>query len=194
MEAGSLATMKARPRVSKETRAEAAVQPCSFVFEQVYSQHARFVFRVLRGMGVPDAQVDDALQDVFLVVHQRLPEFDPRARITTWLFQIALRVAYGYRRKGRRAHEHTPFADEQAAGERSPLEQAEASEAAERLQALLDGLDEDKRALLILAELEDMSVPEIANLTGTPLNTVYTRLRRARASFVSLWRKRGGQP
>jgi RNA polymerase sigma-70 factor (ECF subfamily) len=191
-EATILATTKARPNVSSETRVAAVPKPCSF--EEVYAQHARFVFRVLRGMGVPDAQVDDALQDVFIVVHQRLPEFDPRARVTTWLFQIALRVAYGYRRKGRRAHEHTPFEDEQAASERSPSEHAEANEDARQMQALLDGLDEEKRAVLILAELGDLSAPEIAMLTGTPLNTVYTRLRRARASLVSLWRKRGGQP
>ncbi|MDB4990467.1 MAG: polymerase sigma factor RpoE [Myxococcaceae bacterium] len=144
-------------------------------------------------MGVHDAQVDDALQDVFLVVHQRLHEFDQRARITTWLFQIAVRVAHGYRRKLQRAREHTPMNEELACASHTPLEDTEASEAARRLAGLLDGLEEDKRALLVLAELEELTAPEIAELTGTPLNTVYTRLRRARAALLTLWKKRGGE-
>jgi RNA polymerase sigma-70 factor (ECF subfamily) len=163
----------------------------ALTFEQVYAEHARFVYRVLRGMGVPDAQADDALQDVFVVVHQRLHEFDARARVTSWLFQIALRVAYGYRRKTRRARDHTPTL-ELASAQSSPLEDVESSESARRLHALLDGLDDDKRAVLILADLEDMTAPEIADLTGVPLNTVYTRLRRARQALVALWNKRGG--
>jgi RNA polymerase sigma-70 factor (ECF subfamily) len=163
-------------------------------FDEVYAQHARFVFRVLRGMGVRDAQVDDALQDVFLVVHQRLGEFDPRARMTTWLFQIALRVAHAYRRKGKRTRDHAPISDELPASARTPLEAAEAAQQWAELESLLEALGEDKRALLVLAELQDLTVPEIADLTGAPLNTVYTRLRRARAAFVALWqtRKQGG--
>jgi len=193
VEASQLSFSKVRTQVSGATHAGDGSQVQRLSFEQVYADYARFVFRVLCGMGVPDAHVDDALQDVFLVVHQRLPEFDARARVTTWLFQIALRVAYNYRRKGKRAREHITFEDEQPANGRSPQEQAEVREAAEQLSALLDGLDEDKRAVWILAELEDMTAPEIATVMGTPLNTVYTRLRRARAAFVALWTKRGGQ-
>jgi RNA polymerase sigma-70 factor (ECF subfamily) len=179
-----------------EARASAPVAPRSRplpTFDEVYAQHARFVFRVLRGMGVPDAQADDALQDVFLVVHQRLHEFDHRARVSTWLFQIALRVAQGYRRKTRRAREHTPIDDQFTLPAQSPQERTEAAQIAQRLQTLLDGLDEEKRVVLMLADLEELTVPEIAELTGTPLNTVYTRLRRARAALAAQWQKRGGE-
>jgi RNA polymerase sigma-70 factor (ECF subfamily) len=174
------------------TKADAAASESvnALTFERVYAEHARFVYRVLRGMGVSDAQVDDALQDVFVVVYQRLHEFDPRARVTTWLFQIALRVAHGYRRKSRRARDHTPTL-ELASALRSPLDDAESSQSAQRLHVLLDGLDDEQRAVLILSDLEEMTAPEIAQLTGTPLNTVYTRLRRARQALVARWAKKG---
>jgi RNA polymerase sigma-70 factor, ECF subfamily len=168
---------------------ESAKRP---TLEEVYALHARFVFRVLRGMGVADAQADDALQDVFLVVHQRLDAFDSRAQITSWLFQIALRVACNYRRKAKRAKDHTPVGDELAGAAQTPLEYAEETEAVRQLQVVLGKLGDDARAVLILADIEERTAPEIASLTGTPLNTVYTRLRRARSALLELWRERGG--
>ncbi|MEY4510829.1 MAG: hypothetical protein RLZZ450_2951 [Pseudomonadota bacterium] len=138
-------------------------------------------------MGVPEAHVDDALQDVFVVVYQRLNEFDQHARVTTWLFQIALHVASNYRRKNKRAQAHTPLTNELLDPRPSPLAAAQTSQQSVELSALLSELGDDKRALLVLADLEEMTVPEIADLTNTPLNTVYTRLRRARAAFGALW-------
>ncbi len=160
---------------------------------EVYAQHAGFVFRVLRGMGVPEASVDDAVQDVFLVVHRRLPEFDGRARVTTWLFQIALHVALSYRRKARRARDQTPLRETLEDDGGSPLAHVERGQTLNRLQQVLEGLDDDKRVALVLSDLEQLTAPEIAELTGTPLNTVYTRLRRARALFASLWRAQEGE-
>jgi RNA polymerase sigma-70 factor (ECF subfamily) len=172
------------------TGGESRPAASAWSFDDVYAEQAGFVFRLLRGMGVPDAQVDDALQDVFVVVHRRLPEFDGRARISTWLFQIAVRVAASHRRGTRRAREHAELSEELAGTERSPLEQVESAESLRRLEALLDQLDDDKRLALVLAEIEELSAPEIAELTQTPLNTVYTRIRRARASFAALFRAR----
>jgi RNA polymerase sigma-70 factor (ECF subfamily) len=157
-----------------------------FDFEEVYAAHVDFVWRVLRGMGVPDAIVEDATQDAFVVVHRRLPEFDGRCAIKTWLFEIAYRVACSYRRKGKRAASHEPiepFDDTLLARGPSPAESAEHTEARRLVEELLDGIDDDKRAVLVLADIEGMSAPEIAVVTATPLNTVYTRLRRARAEF-----------
>ncbi len=160
---------------------------------EIYTQHAGFVFRVLRGMGVPEAAVDDAVQDVFLVVHRRLPEFDGRARVTTWLFQIALHVALSYRRKERRVRDQTPLRETLEDDGGSPLAHVERGQMLGRLQQVLEGLDDDKRVALVLSDLEQLTAPEIAELTGTPLNTVYTRLRRARALFASLWRAQEGE-
>jgi RNA polymerase sigma-70 factor, ECF subfamily len=149
-------------------------------FDDVYVVHAAFVWRVLRGMGVSEAHVEDAMQDVFMVVHRRLAEFDGLGSLKTWLFQIAYLTACGYRRKLRRAGDHEPFDDRVDARTRTPAEEAERRETISLVSDLLDGLDDDKRAVVVLADIEEMTAPEIAAATGTPLNTVYTRLRRAR--------------
>jgi RNA polymerase sigma-70 factor (ECF subfamily) len=154
-----------------------------FAFGDVYAQHAGFVFRVLRGMGVSEAQVADAVQDVFVVVHRRLAQFDGRHAIRTWLFEIAYRVACDYRRKLQRARSHEPLHERLHDPAPGPGERAERGDQLRLLNELLDQLDDDKRVVLVLAEIEELSAPEIASLTGVPLNTVYTRLRRARIAL-----------
>jgi len=153
------------------------------VFDEVYGNHAAFVWRVLRGMGVAEPLAEDAMQDVFMVVHRRLAEFDGLGSIKTWLFQIAFRTACAYRRKLRRAGDHEPFDDRMESRTRNPAEEVERRETLSLIARLLDGLDDDKRAVLVLADIEEMTAPEIAVVTGTPLNTVYSRLRRARTEL-----------
>jgi RNA polymerase sigma-70 factor, ECF subfamily len=153
------------------------------VFDNVYADHAAFVWRVLRGMGVSEPLVEDAMQDVFVVVHRRLSEFDGLGSVKTWLFQIAFRTACAYRRKLRRGGEHEPFVDIIESRTRGPAEEVEHREAMSLVAGLLDGLDDDKRAVLVLADIEEMTAPEISVITGTPLNTVYSRLRRARSEL-----------
>jgi RNA polymerase sigma-70 factor (ECF subfamily) len=162
-------------------------------FDDVYGAYAGFVWRVLRGMGVSEGQVEDAVQDVFMVVHRRLAAFDGAGSVKTWLFQIAYRTACAYRRKLRRAHEHEPFDDRMQAPTRTPAEEAERRETLSLVANLLDALDDDKRAVLVLADIEEMTAPEIAVVTGAPLNTVYTRLRRARIEFSQALRARRGR-
>ena len=149
-------------------------------FEAVYAEHVGFVWRVLRGMGVSAAIVEDAVQDVFVVVHKRLADFDGRHSIRTWLFAIAYRVACDYRRRQRRAQDQLPLEHDLRDAAPTPAESAERSEALRVLSELLDQLDDDKRIVLVLTEIEGMTAPEIAEATGTELNTIYTRLRRAR--------------
>ena len=151
-------------------------------FERVYRRHAGFVRTVLNAMGMA-ASVDDALQDVFVVVHRRLREFDGKYSLRSWLYAIARRVASHYRRSQRRALvcesiEHD--IPDRAAG---PVELAEQRETLFELEAVFAEIDPAKRQLLLLADIEQRSVPEIAELTGTCLSTIYTRLRRARRSL-----------
>jgi RNA polymerase sigma-70 factor (ECF subfamily) len=177
-----------------KTRSTSSAVPTTLPFEEVYQVHAAFAWRVLRGMGVPDALIEDAVQDVFIVVHARLSEFDGRHSIKTWLFAIAYRVACNYRRKYRHMWRQEPLHDRLTDPAPTPAEVAERAEALSLLGTLLDRFSDDKRAILILAEVEGMSAPEIAEVTRTPLNTVYTRLRRARVTLsdaLSKWRKEG---
>lgn len=186
--AGTLDLHGYHPAASSPVRSASHERAPSF--DEVYGAHARFVWRVLRGMGVREAGIDDAVQDVFIVVHRRLPEFDGQCALSTWLFAIAYRVACDHRRKHKRSSAHDPIEEGSYAPASGDVPSpADSAEQAQRLRALhdaLDALDDEKRALIVLAELEEQTVPQIAALTGTSVNTVYTRLRRARLELQAL--------
>jgi RNA polymerase sigma-70 factor (ECF subfamily) len=157
-------------------------------FDTVYTAHVGFVWRVLRTFGVPEAQVEDAVQDVFVVVHRRLGEWQGKAAITTWLFAIARRVASAHRRRAeRRTQELTDeLGDERidhSAGQLDPFAEASRAQAAATVLAILEQLDHDKRVVFVLVELEQLSVPEVARLLDLNVNTAYSRLRIARQTF-----------
>jgi RNA polymerase sigma-70 factor (ECF subfamily) len=158
----------------------------------IYEEHFEFVWRSLRRLGVPPSAVDDATQDVFVVVHRRLREFDGKSRVKTWLFSIALNVALHHRRTlARRQPELGPEPDEELVdlGSASPQDETLRAEAARLVHSLLESLDDEKRAVLVLAHLEQMPAPEIAEALGIPLNTVYSRLRLARRQFDAALRR-----
>lgn len=143
----------------------------------LYQAHAGAIFGALRRWGVPDRSVDDALQETFLIASRKLGEFEGRSTHLTWLFGIALRVARGVRRKRvLEAAEDWDAVDDRSGAD----EQLDARRAAARLDQLLGQLEESQREVFVLAELEEMSAPEIAEITGAKLNTVYSRLRLAR--------------
>lgn len=153
----------------------------------VYTANFSYVWRCLRSLGVPDAVLDDALQDVFLVVQKRLAQFDGRAELRTWLYAIALRVARRYRSsafKGRASEVSNEDALPTDAGTDLHA-QLECSERLGLARRALDALDADKREVFVLAQVEQLSAPEIAQIIGIPLNTVYSRLRAARQAFAA---------
>jgi RNA polymerase sigma-70 factor (ECF subfamily) len=153
-------------------------------FDEVYETHFDFVWRSVRRLGVPERQIDDAVQDVFLVVHRRLSDFEGRSSIRTWLFGIALRVARDHRRSLSRRGNLEQLDEQQIdGGAASPDERTARSQALLLLERFLARLDEDKRAVFILAELEEMTAPEIGEALGVNVNTVYSRLRAARKAF-----------
>lgn len=159
-------------------------------FQVIYDEHFDLVFRNIRRLGVPEALVDDAVQEVFLVVYRRLGQFEGRSSLKTWIFSIVTRVASDHRRSIRRKSPHTrnpdiavnaeDIADERAEG---PHERMERMEGVQLLHRLLDQLEDDKRTVLVLAELEGMTVPEIGETLGENVNTIYARLRTARREF-----------
>lgn len=157
----------------------------SRLFQTLYRDHFDFIFRNLCRLGVPRAQAEDALQDVYIVVLRRLADFQPGTSERAWLFAIAVRVASDYRRSQRRkGTDPWPEADLPASRAEDPFEGAARGEAVARLHACLGQLDDDKRAVFVMTELEQMSAPEIAAALQLNLNTVYTRLRAARQAFA----------
>lgn len=153
--------------------------PRDAAFAAVYRAHHDFVWRTLRHLGVDPGRIDDALQDTFLVVYRRLAEFEGRSALRTWIFEIARRVAARHRRIVAREAPRRCALPELSVDPRFEEDIARA-EAAEILREFLAGLDPDKSVVFMMAELEQLRAPEIAEALAVNLNTVYARLRAAR--------------
>jgi RNA polymerase sigma-70 factor (ECF subfamily) len=156
--------------------------------DEIHARHADFVWRSLQRLGVRPADLEDALQEVFIVVHRRLASFEHSARVTTWLFGICLRVAVAHNRRAHVRRERTAAAPDWLENELSPDVPSPEHAALERegqaeLEALLDQLDPVKRATVVMFELEGMTAPEIAIVTDVPISTVYSRLATARETL-----------
>lgn len=166
---------------------EAMTRPAAeaLEFTAVYREHFGFVWRNCKRLGVAERYVDDAVQDVFVVVHRQLEGFEGRSSLKSWIFGITRRVAKDHRRRSMRKDKGEALPENGVADPRapSPSEEVARAEAAAVLYQILDSLDDDKREAFVLAELEQMTVPEIAAATDTNVNTVYSRLRAARQAF-----------
>jgi RNA polymerase sigma-70 factor (ECF subfamily) len=157
----------------------AAAPPAELV--ALYRAHFQFVWRSARRLGVPPAALDDVVQDVFLVVARRLAEFRGESSVKTWLFAITLRVVREHRRSTFRHLRRV-----EALAESGPAEATDPiarSDAQRLLLRLLDRLDDDRRSVYVLAELEGLTAQEIADGLRLNVNTVYSRLRSARAQL-----------
>ncbi len=159
----------------------------SLTFEGVYDDNVDFVWRVIARLGVPPSAVPDVAQEVFVVVHKKLAEFQGLSSIRTWLFQIARLAVQDYRRTVRRKEpprsEEGLDADRLPSSGSSPEAAAAKSQAARLLHVILSDMDDQKREVFVLAELEQLPVPEIAEAIGVNVNTAYSRLRLAREAF-----------
>jgi RNA polymerase sigma-70 factor, ECF subfamily len=162
-------------------------------FEAIYDEHFTFVWRCLRALGVSEATLDDAAQDVFVIVHRRLPEFRGDSTLRTWLYGIVRNVAANARRSQRRKGELAELPSDAAATSGDPHQAAQDQQAARFVQSFLEGCGEKKRELFVLAVLEQLSVPEAAEALGIPLNTAYTRLRSVKQDFQAALAVRGAR-
>jgi len=189
------------PVIAAQARVDAGPQPLTF--DSVYHSYAPFVWRNARRLGVSHGAVEDVMQEVFLVVYRRLPDFEERAPLTpltsmrAWLSAILIRVVRAHRRQARRkdgAGQNAPPSPEPDTlidrRSPSPLEAAERDEAVQELYAILSRMNEARREVLVLSELEELSAPEIAQALQVNVNTVSWRLRTARHEFERMVLKR----
>ena len=151
-------------------------------FETVYAEQFAFVWRNLRRLGVHEASLRDAAQDVFVVVYRRLEDYEPRAPMRSWLYSIVRRVARDHARRRRRKDPRERADADEIADPRAlpPDRGAEHNESRALLLSLLDTLDDEKREAFVLSDLEEMTAPEVAQALGVNINTVYSRIRAAR--------------
>ena len=167
---------------SAEPASHAAAQPGARAREMV-GLHFDFVWRLLRRLGVPEAEVDDAAQQVFIVAARRLPDI-PFGGERTFLYGTVLRTAATLRRNLRRRERWlVPGSADAESPARTPHEELEHRQALAVLDTLLGALDDELRDVFVLSEIEELSAPEAAALLGIPAGTVASRLRRARLAF-----------
>lgn len=164
-------------------------------FERVYDEHFAFVWRTLRRQGVDASRLDDVVQDVFLAVAQRLSSYDPsRGHVRSWLYGITMNIVQNERRRYRRKDApNLPLETDDDSGRNladrlpsvtpGPGQSVETAEAMRIAWELLESVPEERREVLVLADLEEMPVVEIAESLGLNVNTTHSRLRAARREF-----------
>jgi RNA polymerase sigma-70 factor (ECF subfamily) len=161
-------------------------------FASVYRAHLDYVWSSLRRLGAPASDLEDIAHEVFLVVHRKLDEYDRARPLRPWLFGIAYRVASEHRRKNARRQAQA-LEDELAASESSsPERQTVKRQAIELARKALDAIDDEARAVFVLAELDGVAVTDVAESLSIPVNTAYTRLRRARLAIANAIATQGG--
>jgi RNA polymerase sigma-70 factor (ECF subfamily) len=154
--------------------------------EQVCETYFAFVWRNAQRLGVMAEAVDDVVQDVLLVVHRRFPEFQWRSSIETWLFGILLRVVSKHRRAVKRRNDQEPL-DERLAyalAQGDAVRELENRDAARLLNRLLDALPDERRAMVVAVEIEQLTIPEAAEALGIPASTAQMRLRTGRRELA----------
>ena len=162
-------------------------QPPDFL--TIYRSEFPYVWKTLRRLGAPAQDIEDLTHDLFVVVHRHLSQYDPARPLRPWLFGIAVRVVADFRRSARNVREVLGVTTEAVDGAPTPHERMEATEARAVLMMALDGLDLDRRAVFVMHELDEVSMPEIADALDLPLNTAYSRLRLARADVAEAIRR-----
>jgi RNA polymerase sigma-70 factor (ECF subfamily) len=165
----------------------AAASPAEAI-DLSFESLARVALRTLRRLGVDDEAISDAAQDALLVVHRRRDEFRGESALQTWFYGILLRVASEHRRKIRQRRSlfllsDAPVGEHTASDEPSPFDNLERAAAARLLHELLDQLPELLRAVFVLVELEELSIPDAAQALDVSLTTCKSRLRTARRAF-----------
>jgi RNA polymerase sigma-70 factor (ECF subfamily) len=174
--------------------ADAAAEERPRELSEVFDAHAAYVGRALSCLGVRQRELADAIQEVFLVVHRRLPELERPSAIRAWLYAICVRKAMSFRRRAARRREDAMAELPEPEGRASsPHDELERTRALAVALSILDELDDDKRAVVVLYEIEGFSMKEVAEILGCPLQTAYSRLHAARDRMTEQYRsKRAG--
>lgn len=172
-----------------EASATRGTTPTRLDFRTLFELEADYVARSLRRLGVRDADVEDATHEVFVAVHAHLAEYDPARPLKPWLFAFAYRVACAERRRPH--HRMALGAEVPDVADDRPNAQQEV-ERAERRSLLLEALDAlvpERRVVVVMHEIDGVSVPDLSEALGIPLNTAYSRLRLGREDLTGAVRR-----
>lgn len=163
---------------------------------QLFRDHSRFVWRVPRRLGLSAEDAEDGVQEVFLIVAQRLGSYEERGALRAWLFTLARQVASHARRSDTRRRRRDRLS-EPPSDNLDPQRSAEQTQAKALVERFLDALDEGQAIVFFLSEIEELTAPEIAAALQLPLSTIYGRQRLTRKQFeqfVSRHAAQGARP
>lgn len=159
-------------------------------FRSLYQAEFAYVWNSLRRLGVRERDLEDLSHDLFMAVHRSLNDYDSSRPIRPWLFGFAFRIASDYRRLARNHREVIGDSDRQLIDSSPrPDQQLATLEKRQLVQEALEKLDLDQRAVFVMHDLDETSIPDIAHALKIPLNTAYSRLRLAREQFTSTVRR-----
>jgi RNA polymerase sigma-70 factor (ECF subfamily) len=162
---------------------EVGAPPAAPDFRVLFEQQFSYVWNVLRRLGIAERDLEDLTQQVFLQVHGQLASYDSERPLRPWLFSFAYHAASNYRTLARHRIELSIVAPEQADSQPGADEQLITRQELELAELALTRVAVERRAVLLLHEVEGHSVPEIAKTLEIPLNTAYSRLRLARQEY-----------
>jgi RNA polymerase sigma-70 factor (ECF subfamily) len=154
-------------------------------FRQLFEAHARYVWRALLGFGVSEADVADASQQVFVVLHQKLDRLEPGCSIRTFIYGICVRVASDFRGRAHLRRERLYAEPPEGTRPATQEQQLSQRQALRQLEAALDRLDPAQRAVFVLYEIEDQPMADVARALGCPIQTAYSRLHAARRAVAA---------
>ncbi len=155
---------------------------------ELFREHGAFVWRLLRRLGVPTADLDDLSQDVFIIVHRALATYEERNQLKAWLYRICVREAVRHR-KSRPPPSSMDIDELDEPSPDCPESTAQVNEMRARLDRLLAILDEPRRTVFVLYELEELSMAEVAEAVGCPLQTAYYRHSSAKKEILAAARR-----
>lgn len=169
-----------------------ATESSSRDFTAVFREHAPSIHRALRRLGISEADAPDVLQEVFVVVYRKLAGFEGRSQLRTWIYGIALRVASDHRKRAYVRRERATDQLPERAGSAPELKELERRERVAMLDRALASLSPEKREVLVLFELEELPMKEVAAALECPLMTAYARLYSARDELKKAYTREGG--
>ncbi|MBI4822284.1 MAG: sigma-70 family RNA polymerase sigma factor [Deltaproteobacteria bacterium] len=156
---------------------------------EIYEAELPYVWNTLRRLGVPERHVEDVAHEVFMVVHRIRDSYDPTRPIRPWLFGISFRTASDFKKRAHFTREIYDPTAERIDSRPNAEALLHVVERRKWVHAALIELDDDLRVVFVLIDIDECSAPEAAATLGIPVNTVYSRLRRARARFEEAVRR-----
>jgi RNA polymerase sigma-70 factor (ECF subfamily) len=162
---------------------EAVSPPTGLSFREIFESEFSYVWNVLKRLGTATRDLEDLTQQVFLQVHGQLPNFDSGRPLRPWLFSFAYNLASNYRALARHRVELCVVAPEQSDSAPHADEQLIMREELQVVELALSRVAIERRAVLLLHEVEGYSIPDVAQTLEIPLNTAYSRLRLGRQEY-----------